>query len=137
MTETEKAFAADRGLQLTTVRNDLTNWGGENEKWVKSASQWYIVKQDGGLFRWDGRRGASGARITTLARKYYNDTSLLVNAASAGTREVEAALDDVFVDLPDSLSVGTVAGGFSSLIGTSLPSESRRVSHLPPGLAAN
>ncbi|MFO0977765.1 MAG: hypothetical protein U0996_15285 [Planctomycetaceae bacterium] len=103
LTETEKAFAVDRGLELTTVRNDLTNWGGENEKWVKSASQWYIVKQDGGLFRWDGRRGASGTRITTVARKYYDDTSLLVNAASAGTREVEAALDDVFVDLPDYL----------------------------------
>lgn len=103
LTETEKAFAADRGLQLTTVRNDLTNWGGENEKWVKSASQWYIVKQDGGLFRWDGRKGASGTRITTVAKKYYDDTSLLVNAASAGTREVEAVLDDVFVDLPDYL----------------------------------
>lgn len=103
LTETEKAFAADRGLELTTVRNDLTNWGGENEKWVKSATQWYIIKQDGGLFRWDGRKGASGTRVTTVAKKYYDDTSLLVNAASAGTREVEAVLDDVFVDLPDYL----------------------------------
>lgn len=103
LTETEKAFAADRGLGLTTVRNDLTNWGGENEKWVKSASQWYIIKQDGGLFRWDGRRGAGGTRVTTVAKKYYDDTSLLVNAATAGSAEVEAALDDVFVDLPDYL----------------------------------
>jgi len=103
LSETEKAFAADRGLGLTTVRNDLNNWGGENEKWMKSASQWYIIKQDGGLFRWDGRRGATGTRITTVEKKYYDDTSLLVNAASAGTAEVEAALDDVFVDLPDYL----------------------------------
>ncbi len=103
LTETEKAFAADRGLELSAVRNEFNNWGGENEKWVKSASQWYIVKQDGGLFKWDGRRGASGTRITTLAKRYYDDTSLLVNAASAGDMEVEAALDDVYVDLPDYL----------------------------------
>lgn len=101
LSEPEKAFAADRSLGLNTVRNDLYNWGGENEKWVKSASQWYIVKEDGGLFRWDGRRGATGTRVTTVAKKYYDDTTLLVNAASAGAAEVEAILDDVFVDLPN------------------------------------
>ncbi|TWT54008.1 MMPL family protein [Rubripirellula amarantea] len=56
-------------LQLIQGGDKLTNWGGENEKWLKSASgDWYYVKPDGGLYRWDQPLNAPMAAVRKFQR---------------------------------------------------------------------
>ena len=70
-------------LQLLLASEDLKNWGGENEKWLTSATgQWYYIKPDGGLYRWDEPLNAPLATIRKIkrARGTYKLSGTLVTA---------------------------------------------------------
>lgn len=42
-------------LGLFYVENEFTNWGGQNEKWIKGhGEQWYYLTPEGELYRWAG-----------------------------------------------------------------------------------
>jgi predicted RND superfamily exporter protein len=82
-----KAFLRARDtakeLQLLLASEDLNNWGGEKEKWLRSASgQWYYIKPDGGLYRWDEALNAPSATIRKIkrARGTYQLSGTLVTA---------------------------------------------------------
>ncbi|CAD73043.1 MAG TPA: hypothetical protein DDX19_02885 [Rhodopirellula baltica] len=54
-------------LELLPPGQDLTNWGGEDEKWLASADgTWYYIKPDGKLFRWEESMNGPAA----LVRKF-------------------------------------------------------------------
>ncbi|MDE0862224.1 MAG: MMPL family transporter [Rubripirellula sp.] len=41
-------------LQLLLAGSDFYNWGGEEEKWLSTPDgQWYYIKPNGHLYRWD------------------------------------------------------------------------------------
>lgn len=90
-------------LQLLHTGDNHLDWGGRNEKWLRSASgTWYFITPDGRLYRWDesangpaagirvvlkslGRYELRGQLVTAfgqaggsrLANPFYNDTSIL------------------------------------------------------------
>ncbi len=96
----ERAFALDRGLKLVDPPNNFYNWGGRQEKWVVGDGRWYFITPDGKFYRWNGASGANGTLLTTLQTSYYQNTSLLTGASTAGSLAGQAILDDVFVDSP-------------------------------------
>ncbi|MGE0759339.1 MAG: right-handed parallel beta-helix repeat-containing protein [Pirellulaceae bacterium] len=74
-------YGLDREYGFAFSSDYYVNWGGRNEKWiVDSASRWYYITPDGGLYRWDGGSQATGALIATLDASVYADPSLLWNA---------------------------------------------------------
>ncbi|MCC9644922.1 MMPL family transporter [Rhodopirellula sp. JC740] len=51
-------------LQLLPPGQELTNWGGEDEKWLASADgTWYYIQPDGKLFRWEESMNGPAALI--------------------------------------------------------------------------
>lgn len=78
-----RARETAKELQLLLASEDLNNWGGQNEKWLRSADgQWYYIKPDGGLYRWDEPLNAPLATIRRIkrARGTYELTGTLVTA---------------------------------------------------------
>ena len=99
----ERARELGRELELMVAGSDFLNWGGEDEKWLQSASgKWYYVTPSGQLFRWEEGTNGPAAAIRVIkkrlgiyelkgqlitafgdqtgkrpANRFYNDTSLL------------------------------------------------------------
>ena len=71
-----KAKAIGAQLQLIRSGNDFLNWGGENEKWLSTPSgQWYYIKPNGHLYRW--QEGVNGpAAAVRAVRKELNSYQL-------------------------------------------------------------
>jgi hypothetical protein len=59
----------------------FTNYGGQNEEWLKSKSgNWHFIKPDGSLWKWDGTANqASGTQVASLDQVYYYHPGLLYN----------------------------------------------------------
>ena len=54
---------------------------GDGEKWMQAASnEWYYIRPDGGLYRWDGKSGLNGTLITQMPQAVYQHPQLLINA---------------------------------------------------------
>ncbi len=111
-------------LQLMHPGNDFLNWGGQNEKWLHSASgRWYYITPDGRLYRWEeGRNGpAAGIRAlkkrlgiyelqgqlvtafgneagARIANPFYNDTSLLCAPLFRSVQTGESIIADLTVE---------------------------------------
>ncbi|MEY3175054.1 MAG: hypothetical protein RLZZ436_2968 [Planctomycetota bacterium] len=111
LTDTEKVFAANTSLKITTYAQASDNYGGVNVKWLKSATnEWYFVRPNDELYLWD-RRGliakktgndVSGTLISALTGAFANPTMLTTPPAKPpGTVASRAVLDDLFIDLPD------------------------------------
>lgn len=63
-----REMAKELGLLLAS--EDLFDWGGEKEKWLRSSDgDWYYVKSDGGLYRWDEPLNAPMALLRNIKRK--------------------------------------------------------------------
>lgn len=93
------AFNLDQQLKLKDTGNDYRNWGGLQERWFygqksytdlnsdnpqDGAPSWYYITPDGVVSQWDGspRTALTGTVIAELDSRYYNDLSLIVEAAS-------------------------------------------------------
>ena len=64
-------------LDLFATGDYHYNWGGVDEKWLKSANQsWYYITPNGDLFRWHGRSNVLGGVGRWLKRTILRDKSL-------------------------------------------------------------
>jgi hypothetical protein len=89
----QKAFEKDQELGLEA--NATFNWGGANEKWLRSASgKWYFITPDGKFYEWTGAGPGAGfipgSRLDdTFDETYYNDPSKLYDTKepTAGTSD--------------------------------------------------
>jgi hypothetical protein len=65
--------------ELNLVDGDRpANWGGQGEKWLRGGDNWYFIKSNGDLHRWDGtNRDARGEKIAALQPIYFHYTTLL------------------------------------------------------------
>jgi predicted RND superfamily exporter protein len=62
-----KEWATDLGLH--TTGNYFEDWGQHNEKWLLGKNkQWYFVRQDGSIFKWNGRNNLIDATGRVLQR---------------------------------------------------------------------
>ncbi|MCA9271393.1 MAG: S8 family serine peptidase [Planctomycetales bacterium] len=87
------AYQLDQTNDLHSNGNYSTNWGGWQEKWIRSgANQWVFVTPDGGVYRWAGGKDLSKSeRIATLDKSYYENPSQLFDAANPTERIDELA----------------------------------------------
>lgn len=93
------AFDLDQQLNLRDTGNDFRNWGGLQERWFfgqksftdlnsvdpqDGAPSWYYITPDGVVSQWDGspRTALTGTVIAELNTRYYDNLSLIVEAAS-------------------------------------------------------
>jgi len=81
-TEHTLAYDLDRDHVFYSTGDDYFNWGGRNEKWLMGAAGWHFITQEGELYRWDGSETASGELLAQLDPIYYEDLSLLYEAAA-------------------------------------------------------
>ena len=85
-----RAAALDEELDLF-VDNLYLNWGGLNEKWLRSnayPTAWYYITPNGDFYEWHGGGVSNATLRATLDASYYNDLELLHDAfenASNGT----------------------------------------------------
>lgn len=78
------AFELNRDLLLSPSASEFLNWGGLNEKWMLGSGLWYFITPDGAFYRWNGSPQSeftTGAAVAQLNPTYYNDLSLLYDAA--------------------------------------------------------
>ncbi|MEX2213887.1 MAG: choice-of-anchor B family protein, partial [Phycisphaeraceae bacterium] len=78
------AYHLDQTLGLYFTGNEYLNWGGQNEKWMQSASgTWYYIKPSGQFYKWLGSSNLSGdPLIETLDATHWQNPALLHNAAA-------------------------------------------------------
>lgn len=105
------AYDLDQQLNLKETGNDYLNWGGLQERWffgqksftdLNSANpqdgspSWYYVTPDGTVYQWDGSPSTAltGTEIAELNSRYYNNLSLIVNAASPRQYIVDIDADE-------------------------------------------
>jgi hypothetical protein len=74
-------FVLHQSLGLRLQGSLFLNYGGQNEKWLEgNSNNWYFVKPDGSLWKWDGTvNQATGAQVTALDPVYYYHPELLYN----------------------------------------------------------
>lgn len=112
-------------LGLLRPGTDHLNWGGENEKWLRTASgQWYYLKPNGSLYRWEEssngpaalsravKRGSGsyqlqGTFVTAfgqapgdapdqrMANPFYNDPSLLTASLFHSVQTGESIVEEL------------------------------------------
>ncbi|MCG8450232.1 MAG: Ig-like domain-containing protein, partial [Pirellulales bacterium] len=76
-----EAIQLDHDFELR-VGNEYLDWGGINEKWIQGADgTWYFITPNGDFHLWHGRVVTNSTRLTTLSADYYDDLSLLGEAA--------------------------------------------------------
>ncbi|MEZ6099673.1 MAG: MMPL family transporter [Pirellulaceae bacterium] len=74
--EANRDFVGNR-LQLFVTGNYHENWGGEEEKWLKGINDdWYYVKPNGDIFRWNGHATVLGVLGRSLHRWQYGKNQL-------------------------------------------------------------
>ncbi|MCA9051902.1 MAG: hypothetical protein KDA89_24355, partial [Planctomycetaceae bacterium] len=81
-----RAWELDQRLELYHTGKFFLNWGGHNEKWVKNATDWFYILEDGSIYRWNGsdRDDLSGHYEATLSPLYYQNPELLFAATPPG-----------------------------------------------------
>jgi hypothetical protein len=79
------AWQLDQTLGLATTTDLFENYGGQGERWLKSAAGWCYITPAGELFQWNGKTITATAPLTgtlaaTLNNFYFRDVSLLAAA---------------------------------------------------------
>ncbi len=97
-----QAFSLNQSLELNYTGNFFTNFGGQNEKWIKQDQGWVYITPDGSLFDWIAGTGGTngplrGNLITTLDPTFHMNPQLLFDATNPS---VVVASGEV-VDGPD------------------------------------
>ena len=107
----------DAELDLQTAADFYTNWGGQNEKWLRASDgSWYFILPDGSFHRWTGSFGAS-EQLATFDVEFYEDPNLIADPQSIPV-QVEMAGNVLTVN-PDAEFVGdfeiqvTVSDGYN------------------------
>ncbi|MFG0266596.1 MAG: RND family transporter [Rhodopirellula sp. JB055] len=60
-------------LELLPPGQDLTDWGGKNEKWLASADgTWYYITPEGKLFRWEESMNGPAALVRKVKKSLGN-----------------------------------------------------------------
>jgi hypothetical protein len=74
-------FVLKQSLGLRLQGSLFLNYGGQHEEWLQSnANDWYFIKPDGTLWKWDGTANqASGTQVAALDPVYYYHPDLLYN----------------------------------------------------------
>ncbi|APZ90449.1 sodium/calcium exchanger 1 [Fuerstiella marisgermanici] len=77
------AYDLNQQRNFREAKFDFLNWGGRNEKWLWSDVGWHFVTPDGSIYEWDGspRTNLTGTLVSRLNASYFQDLSLLYNAA--------------------------------------------------------
>lgn len=71
----------DQAMGLYDTGNYHQDYFGENEKWIKDADEkWYFITETGGLFRWNGKKSATGTLVATLDASAHEDPTTLTDA---------------------------------------------------------
>ena len=85
-------FVLKQTLGLRVQGSLYTNYGGQHEIWLQSTlNNWYFLKPDGTLYKWDGTAGAAtGALVASLDPVFYYHSDLLTNPS---TGDIAYALD--------------------------------------------
>ncbi|TWU01072.1 efflux RND transporter permease subunit [Stieleria varia] len=64
-----KAKEIGRDLRLLPAGRQHDNWGGEQEKWLATPEgQWYYIKPDGRLYRWEAHENGVSSAVRTINR---------------------------------------------------------------------
>jgi hypothetical protein len=68
-------------MDFRTPTDYHQDYFGENEKWLKDGeNKWYFITETGGLFRWNGRKSATGTLVATFDPSVHADPTLLTEA---------------------------------------------------------
>ncbi|EAQ80099.1 S8 family serine peptidase [Blastopirellula marina] len=127
-------FVSDPFLSRT---NYAYNAYGHQEKFIRDANyQWYYLTQEGDqavLYKWQGDIGG-GDRIATLDSAYYEDPSLLVNAAET-SGDVTARIENgqLIVDRPANFT-GDVIVTVAATNGSASVSQVFRIAATTPAI---
>jgi len=86
------AYSIDTTFGLRFTGNYFENYGGRGERWLRGTredpgSKWYYITPAGDLYKWNGVAASNtalveGTIIGSLGMAYYNDPSLIWNAAN-------------------------------------------------------
>jgi len=84
-------YYLDQRFGFVSGDNLHFNWGGADEKWIRSsASQWFFIRPNGELVKWTGP-GLTGQRIATLSSSVY-DNPVRLHAAQPNEAAVEVEI---------------------------------------------
>jgi hypothetical protein len=74
-------FVLKQSLGLRVQGSLATNYGGQHEIWLQSTlNNWYFLKPDGTLYKWDGTlKAATGTQVAALDPVFYYHPDLLTN----------------------------------------------------------
>ncbi len=91
------AFDLNQQRNFREAKFDFLNWGGRNEKWLWSDVGWHFITPDGSIYEWNGspRTNLTGRLVTQLNSSYYQDLSLLYNAAQPNDYSVTVTGQEV------------------------------------------
>ena len=65
----QRARDVGQKLQLLRSGQEFLNWGGQQEKWLTTASgQWHYITPDGRLYRWEGAMNAVAGVVRGVQR---------------------------------------------------------------------
>jgi hypothetical protein len=84
----EISFSVDTTLGLKFSGSYHENHGGRGERWIAgTGSKWYYITPSGDLYNWNGTAASKtvlvqGTLVASLGMAYYNDPSLIWNAAN-------------------------------------------------------
>ncbi len=75
-----EALQLDADLDFQVADDFYTNWGGQNEKWLRSSSHgWHFITTAGEVYRWTGDFESSDL-VATLNASFYEDPNLIADA---------------------------------------------------------
>ena len=115
-TETQQL---DAEFDFQAADDFYTNWGGQNEKWLRSSTHgWHFITPEGDLYQWTGNFESSEF-VASLDLSFYEDPNLLADAQplSVGASITDGVLSiDVGADVQDDFQVRvTVSDGLKTV----------------------
>jgi uncharacterized protein len=67
--EIRRARQVGKDLQLILSGDTHTNWGGQNEKWIKgSGGKWYYILPNGQLYRWEETESGPAGLLRSIKK---------------------------------------------------------------------
>lgn len=75
------AAKLDSEAQFRTGYDSWDNWGGRQEKWIRSKdNRWFFISPDGTVHRWDGKSGANGVVVARLDSRFHHNPAMITAA---------------------------------------------------------
>jgi hypothetical protein len=76
-----EAYLINQQFKLETHVTSFDNWGGRDEKWIRSRDfQWFFLLPNGELREWDRSGNATGNLIANVGSYFYNNPLALAEA---------------------------------------------------------